>query len=178
MNPKVSSAKTAATPGHGNTTQLADIVMSSDAANIAVIGLAKNSGKTVALNALINGAQASGSRIGVTSSGRDGEKLDAVTNLPKPKILLQRGMLVATAEKLAMDATASLEPLIKTRHVSILGRLIVYRVCAPGNIEVASGNKASVVKNVVQIMRHLGAELIVIDGAAGRRFSSARLWQM
>jgi hypothetical protein len=153
--------------------QLADIVISSGARNIAVIGLAKNTGKTVALNAIIKGVQASGIRIGVASSGRDGEKLDAVTNLPKPRITLQRGVLVATTEELAMNATASLEPLIKTKYVSVLGRLIIYRVSAPGTIEVASGNRASVVKNTTQIMRHLGAELVLIDGAAGRRFSSA-----
>jgi len=112
-------------------------------------------------------------RIGVASSGRDGEKLDAVTRLPKPRIEVQRGALVATAEKLAMSASASLEPLIKTEHVTVLGRLIIYRVNSPGAMEIASGNKASVVKSITNLMRHLGAELIVIDGAAGRRFSSA-----
>ncbi len=173
MNPSVSSAKTAAELGRDDTMQLADIVISSGARNIAVIGLAKNTGKTVALNAIIKGVQASGIRIGVASSGRDGERLDAVTNLPKPRITLQKGVLVATTEELAMNATASLEPLIKTKYVSVLGRLIIYRVSAPGTIEVASGNRASVVKNTTQIMRHLGAELVLIDGAAGRRFSSA-----
>lgn len=173
MNPSVSSEKTGATLRLDDTTGLADIVLSSGAGNVAVIGLAKNSGKTVALNAIIKGAQASGIRIGVASSGRDGEKLDAVTHLPKPKITLQRGSLVATTERFAMSATASLEPLIKTKHVSVLGQLIIYRVSSPGTIEVASGNRASVVRNTTELMRHLGAELIVIDGAAGRRFSSA-----
>jgi hypothetical protein len=121
------------------------MVVFSGANNIAVVGLAKNSGKTVALNAIIKRAQAFGMRIGVASSGRDGEKLDAVTRLPKPRIEVQRGALVATAEKLAMSASASLEPLIKTRHVTVLGRLIIYRVNSPGAIEIASGNKASVV---------------------------------
>lgn len=173
MNPSVSSVKTEATRRLDDTTRLADIVISSGACNIAVIGLAKNSGKTVALNAIIKGAQASGIRIGVASSGRDGENLDAVTHLPKPRITLQKGSLVATTERLAMSATASLEPLIKTKHVSVLGKLIIYRVSSPGMVEVASGNRASVVGNITGLMRHLGAELIVIDGAAGRRFSSA-----
>lgn len=72
-----------------------------------------------------------------------------------------------------MNSSASLEPLIKTKHVTVLGRLIIYRVSSPGSVEVAGGNKASVVKNVTELMRHLGAELILIDGAAGRKFSSA-----
>ncbi len=173
MNQSVSSAKIAATPSRDDTKNPIDMVVFSGANNIAVVGLAKNSGKTVALNAIIKRAQAVGMRIGVASSGRDGEKLDAVTRLPKPRIEVQRGALVATAEKLAMSASASLEPLIKTKHVTVLGRLIIYRVNSPGAIEVASGNKASVVKSVTELMRHLGAELIVIDGAAGRRFSSA-----
>ena len=100
-------------PSLDETTRLADIAISSGARSIAVIGLAKNSGKTVTLNAIIKGAQASGISVGVASAGRDGEKLDALTGLPKPKIALQKGTLVATAERLAMSATASLEPLIK-----------------------------------------------------------------
>ena len=173
MNLSASSAKIAVTPGRDDTKQPIDTVVFSGANNIAVVGLAKNSGKTVALNATIKRAQASGIRIGVASSGRDGEKLDAVTCLPKPRIEVQRGALVATAEKLAMSASLSLEPLIKTKHVTVLGGLIIYRVNSPGTIEIASGNKASVVKTVTELMRHLGAELVVIDGAAGRRFSSA-----
>jgi len=173
LNPSVSSAKIGAMPSLDETTRLADIAISSGAKSIAVIGLAKNSGKTVTLNAIIKGAQASGISVGVASAGRDGEKLDALTGLPKPKIALQKGTLVATAERLAMSATASLVPLIKTKHISVLGRIIVYRVSSPGTIEVASGNRASIVKDVTGIMHHLGAELIVIDGALGRKFSSA-----
>jgi hypothetical protein len=173
LNPSVSREKTAVIPTRDDTVRLLDIAISSGAENIAVVGLAKNSGKTVALNAIIKQAQALKIRIGVASSGRDGEKLDAVTRLPKPRITLQKGALVATTERLAMNSSASLEPLIKTKHATVLGRLIIYRVSSPGSVEVASGNKASVVKNVTELMRHLGAELILIDGAAGRKFSSA-----
>lgn len=173
MNPKASNAKIAVTQNHNHTAQLADVVVSSGACTIGVIGLAKNSGKTVALNAVIQKAQASGICVGVTSSGRDGEEYDVVTRLPKPRIFLQRGVLVATAERLAMNATASLEPLAKTNHVSVLGRLIIYKVSSPGIVEVAGGNRGRVVKSVTGLMRRLGADLIVIDGAAGRRFSSA-----
>lgn len=173
MNPSVSREKTAVIPTRDDTVRLLDIAISSGAENIAVVGLAKNSGKTVALNAIIKQAQALKIRIGVASSGRDGEKLDAVTRLPKPRITLQKGAFVATTERLAMNSSASLEPLIKTKHVTVLGRLIIYRVSSPGSVEVAGGNKASVVKNVTELMRHLGAELILIDGAAGRKFSSA-----
>jgi hypothetical protein len=173
LSQSVSSAKIAATPSRDDIDRLMDMVVFSGAGNIAVVGLAKNSGKTVALNAIIKQAQTSGIRIGIASSGRDGEQLDAVTRLPKPRIEVERGALVATTERLAMSASTSLEPLMKTKYVTVLGRLIIYRANSPGVIEVASGNKASVVRSVTELMRHLGAELIVTDGAAGRRFSSA-----
>ena len=43
---------------------------------LALVGLAKNTGKTEALAALLRELQAAGRRVGVTSVGRDGEQRD------------------------------------------------------------------------------------------------------
>ncbi|MEW5865328.1 MAG: hypothetical protein AB1774_00575 [Bacillota bacterium] len=151
---------------------LADIVLSSGS-SVAVVGMAKNCGKTVTLGAIVASVGARGIPVGVASAGRDGEATDAVTMLPKPPILLPGGALVATAEKLAPRAQASLEPMAVTRHASALGRLVVYRVRSAGAVEVAGGNNASAASDAVTIMRRLGARFVAIDGAAGRRFSCA-----
>ena len=64
---------------------------------LAVMGMTKNTGKTVALNHLLAQAAASGVALGVTSIGRDGEDRDAVFFVPKPAIVVWPGNLVATA---------------------------------------------------------------------------------
>jgi len=64
---------------------------------ISIIGLAKNVSKTTTLNHIINLLRDKHT-IGVTSIGRDGEPYDAITELPKPKIIVEEGTIFATAE--------------------------------------------------------------------------------
>ncbi|MCJ7651122.1 MAG: hypothetical protein MUP85_21135, partial [Candidatus Lokiarchaeota archaeon] len=54
---------------------------------IAIIGLAKNVSKTTTLNHVIQVLKG-GYQLGLTSIGRDGEKYDAITSLPKPRIFV------------------------------------------------------------------------------------------
>ncbi|MFS8640254.1 MAG: hypothetical protein LOD90_05480 [Symbiobacteriaceae bacterium] len=68
-----------------------------DRGRISLVGLCKNAGKTVTLNRLIRAAAAQGLALGLLSTGRDGEAVDAVTELPKPPIWVPEGALVATA---------------------------------------------------------------------------------
>src|SRR5579875_2471080 len=60
-----------------------------------VVGTAKNVGKTTTVNALLRVAQDRGIKIGLTSTGRDGEAFDAVDDAPKPRIFIEAGTLVA-----------------------------------------------------------------------------------
>ena len=55
---------------------------------ISVVGMAKNSGKTVTLNQLIAEALEDNLKLGITSIGRDGEKQDIVTFTEKPLIYI------------------------------------------------------------------------------------------
>jgi len=66
---------------------------------ISIIGLSKNVSKTTTLNHIINLLRDK-QTIGVTSIGRDGEPYDAITELPKPKIIVEEGTIFATAEAL------------------------------------------------------------------------------
>ena len=52
---------------------------------ISIVGMAKNAGKTTALNYLIEEAEDESIRLGITSTGRDGETTDLVTNTDKPR---------------------------------------------------------------------------------------------
>ena len=72
-------------------------VRESGMATVAVMGMAKNTGKTVALNHLLAQAAADDVAVGLTSIGRDGEETDAVFSIPKPPVLVWPGTVVATA---------------------------------------------------------------------------------
>ena len=55
---------------------------------LSIVGMAKNAGKTTAMNFLIEEAMDEGVALGITSIGRDGESQDLVTGTEKPKIYL------------------------------------------------------------------------------------------
>ena len=64
---------------------------------LALVGLAKNTGKTVALTTVLRELDARDVRVGVTSIGRDGEARDVLDErIEKPAIHLRAGSLVAT----------------------------------------------------------------------------------
>ena len=73
---------------------------------IGIVGTAKNTGKTTTLAALIREAGRRRERIGVTGIGYDGEEIDTVTGLPKPRLLLQPGTIVATSERCLRTTSA------------------------------------------------------------------------
>ncbi|MHB8951259.1 MAG: hypothetical protein ACYC4S_19745, partial [Rhodoferax sp.] len=72
-------------------------IQASGLTTLAVMGMTKNTGKTVALNHLLAKAAAAQVAVGVTSIGRDGEERDQVFYVPKPPVLVWPGTLVATA---------------------------------------------------------------------------------
>ena len=76
---------------------------------ISIIGMAKNSGKTVTLNHLLLEAMEEGIQVGITSLGRDGESLDLVTETEKPRIFATEGTIIATATSLLSLGDANVE---------------------------------------------------------------------
>ncbi len=70
--------------------QLAELT--APARRLALVGLAKNTGKTETLAALLRELQARGRRVGVTSVGRDGEERDVIDiRIEKPRVELCAG---------------------------------------------------------------------------------------
>ena len=67
---------------------------------VSIVGMAKNAGKTTALNYLLEEAYDEGFRMGVTSTGRDGETSDLVFETDKPKVYLFEDTIVTVPEQL------------------------------------------------------------------------------
>ncbi|MBS3994364.1 MAG: hypothetical protein KGZ33_01095 [Alkaliphilus sp.] len=135
---------------------------------ISVVGMAKNAGKTTTLNQLIDEAMDRSMTLGITSTGRDGEKKDVVTNTEKPLIYVEKGTLIATTEETFMYADATLELLEITTYHTALGRIIIARAVASGNVQVAGPSTSNEIKAISEKMLEYGAQLVIVDGAIDR----------
>ena len=148
--------------------------LTSSAERVALVGLAKNTGKTVALGALLAELAAAGRRVAVTSVGRDGEEHDVIdSRIEKPAVELVTGSIVASTDSLLRASGVPLETLVRTGVRTPLGEVLIARLGGPGAIEIAGPSGAEAVRDVAEQMLALGAEQVLIDGAVDRRAASS-----
>jgi molybdopterin-guanine dinucleotide biosynthesis protein len=140
--------------------------------SVAVVGMAKNTGKTVTLNFLVHLAVEEGKTIALTSTGLDGEVFDSVSSLPKPAISLPTGAWLATAQESLKQGTARLEVARATGIYNPLGEVVIARVQRAGTVEVSGPERASDLAWVIEELAAL-SDLVLVDGALDRRAASA-----
>jgi hypothetical protein len=141
---------------------------------LALVGLAKNTGKTEALGMLLRELEIAAHTVGVTSVGRDGERRDVIDpRIEKPRVRLAAGSLVATTDGLLRASGLAHELLLETDVRTPLGRVQVALLLDAGAIEVAGPSTAADVRAVSDAMLAGGAEQVLIDGAVDRRAASA-----
>ncbi len=148
--------------------------LTASARRLALVGLAKNTGKTESLTALLRELRERGRPVGVTSVGRDGEERDVIDiRIEKPRVELCAGSLVATTDALLRAAALAHEVVLETGVRTPLGRVVIARLAAGGTIEVAGPSAAADVRAVADAMLAHGAEQVLIDGAIDRRAASS-----
>ncbi len=135
---------------------------------VAVMGMTKNTGKTVTLNALLKQAAAAQVAVGLTSIGRDGEDHDEVFLIPKPSILVWPGMLVATARATLDRSKAGVEFVHATGITSPMGEIVIVKTIERGEMEIAGASRGADQRKVIELLRLRGARLVLLDGALGR----------
>jgi hypothetical protein len=141
---------------------------------LALVGLAKNTGKTQTLAAILAEHAQDGRRVGVTSIGRDGEERDVIdARIAKPAIELRADSLVASTGALLRASGIAHERLAKTGVRTPLGEVVVARLLERGTVEVAGPSAAEDVRSVGETMIAHGAEQVLIDGAIDRRAASS-----
>jgi hypothetical protein len=141
---------------------------------LAIVGLAKNTGKTVALNALLGELHERGTTVGVTSIGRDGEERDVIDiRIAKPRISLPAGSLIASTDSLLRASGLPHQLLGETAIHTPLGRVVICRLLAAGQIQLAGPSSARDAREVSEVMLGNGAERVLIDGAINRRAASS-----
>src|SRR5271155_276431 len=141
---------------------------------LALVGLAKNTGKTETLAAILAEHAAAGALVGVTSIGRDGEAHDVIdARIEKPRVRLAAGSLVATTGELLRSSGLVHERLVQTGMRTPLGEVVIARISQAGTVEVAGPSAAADVRAVSDAMAELGARHVLIDGAIDRRAASS-----
>ncbi|MFX1524870.1 MAG: hypothetical protein ACFFCC_15285 [Promethearchaeota archaeon] len=141
---------------------------------ISIIGLAKNVSKTTTLNYIIRNIKED-YILGLTSIGRDGEKYDVITDLPKPQIYIKKGTYVVTAKQCFEESEIKFE-IIKPMGINTpLGEIIILKAQGEGYIELAGPSINSQLKKICIQLKDLGCDLILIDGAFDRRSYSTPL---
>ena len=126
---------------------------------ISIVGMAKNAGKTTALNYLIEEAMDEGIVLGITSTGRDGESTDLVTGTDKPRVFLDTDTIVSVPTQLYELADAGLEILKMTEYNSSIGQIMLCRVASSGYVQIAGPVINASHQKMCEEMLNLGAEL-------------------
>lgn len=147
---------------------LAGLVINSGVKSLAVVGTAKNVGKTVTMNYLTSELHARGVTVGLVSSGRDGETTDSFTGEPKPSVVPPEGAWVATAEGVLGESGGLLEIADVSERPGLLGRLVLGKVREPAPLELVGPQSAKELALLVRRLHALGAQLVLVDGALDR----------
>jgi hypothetical protein len=137
--------------------------------SVAVVGTAKNTGKTECLNYIIRQLQSRPVALAITSVGIDGESCDQVTRTPKPEIDLYSKMVFVTSETHFRQRRFSAEILDVSGRSTSLGRLVTARALEPGKVLLSGpSDTGSLAHALMQLRRH-GVDLTLVDGALSRK---------
>lgn len=136
--------------------------------SLGISGTAKNTGKTTTTISLLNHFTAQGIKLGLTSIGYDGESVDNVTGLPKPRLFVPRGVLVVTASRCLEVSSAKLSVIETLPIPTPLGKLVCTKVEREGLVVTAGPNQTRHLATVRDWLYSQGAELIIADGALNR----------
>ena len=159
---------------------LAQLVTEAKIHSLSLIGLSKNVGKTTTTNHLLETLVAEkyyrSDELALTSLGLDGETVDALTGLPKPRYVPQAGLLVATTSAFLLQAEnegAQVERLVQLAGRTPLGSVIVARILHPGRVIIAGPTLLHDLRNAIHQLEKLGARLSIVDGAINRLGAAA-----
>ncbi len=140
---------------------------------IGIVGTAKNTGKTTTLAALIREAGRRRERIGVTGIGYDGEEIDTVTGLPKPRLLLQPGTIVATSERCLLTTSAEYTVIKRTETHTALGAVIIVEILKAGLMVLAGPNTKRLLQGLIAELEGMNLAALFVDGSLNRIAATA-----
>lgn len=136
--------------------------------SLSIVGLEKNTGKTVCFNYILRRLNETGHRCAVTSIGVDGEQIDSVYGSAKPEIMLYDDMLFITSEKHYCQRQLVSEIIAVDPRRTSLGRLITGRVVCGGKILLSGAASTGMLRSQIASFIQMGVPLTIVDGALSR----------
>lgn len=137
--------------------------------SLSIVGLEKNTGKTVCLNYLLKRLSTMSSpSITVTSIGVDGEQTDSVYATAKPEITLYDGMRFVTSEKHYLGRQLVSRIVNVDERRTALGRLVTADVVARGKILLSGPSTTEGLQRLISAQQAAGIDLTIVDGALSR----------
>lgn len=136
--------------------------------SLAIVGLEKNTGKTVCLNYLLRRLHELGISTAVTSIGVDGEKVDSVYATAKPEITLYEGMQFITSEQHYFQRGLVSKILAVDERRTALGRLVTAQALTQGKVLLSGAATTGLLRSQIDDFKRAGVQLTVVDGALSR----------
>ena len=136
--------------------------------SIAIVGLAKNAGKTECLNYILRKVKNTGKRFALTSIGIDGENRDQVCQTPKPEIEIFEDMIFITSEMHYRSKRLVAEIMDVSTQQTSLGRLVTSRAVSSGKALLSGPADTGSLKALIQGMKRFDVDTTIVDGALSR----------
>jgi len=136
--------------------------------SVAIVGMAKNTGKTTCLNYILKRLNEENCKVAVTSIGVDGEEKDVLYDTPKPRIFLRKGNYFITSEKHFEERELQAKILTVSNKSTALGRLITAQVEEEGKIILSGPSDSAWLRSCIDAMSNFGVDLTLVDGALSR----------
>ena len=133
----------------------------------AIVGLSKNAGKTTFLNWIVS--KYADRKIGIITTGRDGEEIDLVGGHYKPKVLVPAGSFFSTGEKVIKRNGNSLNVISKLPYVAGGQRLWLVQSTEKIYSEIIGPATASDQVELAKMILSFGANHVFIDGSLDRK---------
>ncbi|MBR1643913.1 MAG: hypothetical protein IJ684_00875 [Bacteroidales bacterium] len=136
--------------------------------SLSIVGLEKNTGKTVCLNYVLRRLDEMGVSCAVTSIGVDGEQTDSVYGSAKPEVTLYEGTTFITSERHYRLRQAVTEIVAVDERRTSLGRLVTGRVRVAGKMLLSGAASTEMLRRQIADFRQRGVRLTIVDGALSR----------
>jgi len=108
-------------------------------------------------------------RIAITSIGLDGEKIDNITFKPKPRIMVYKETIIATANDCLKECYFDFNILKKTNIRTPLGEIVIIEALSDGLALIAGPSTINEMKEIVEYFKTKNVSKIFIDGALFRK---------
>lgn len=136
--------------------------------SLSIVGLEKNTGKTVCLNYILKRLHEIGVSTAVTSIGVDGEQVDSVYATAKPEIILYEGMQFITSQRHYLQRRLVSKILNVDERRTALGQLVTAEVLCQGKALLSGAATTGILRQQIEQFKKNNVQLSIVDGALSR----------